>query len=110
MTRQKKIGNKYPFQIIEVEGKEKHYTFPDFFIGLQNIFLESKLHFQDAVHAQIMMNNKIKRILTFDTKDFSSISDIKVIHPTEVKRFVEGIRIEKDKIRLLSGWQKNKNY
>jgi len=105
MVRQNKIGNKYPFQIIDVEGTEKHYTFNDFFVGLQKTFLDSKLHFQDAIHAQIMMNNKIKRILTFDDKDFNSMPNIKVIHPIEIKRFVEGISIQKGKLKLSGNWR-----
>ena len=86
MMRQKKIGSKYSFQMIDVEGNEENFEFGDFFVGLQKILLETKAHLADAIHAQIMMNNKIKHILTFDTNGFD-IDGIKAIHPAEIESF-----------------------
>lgn len=91
ITRQRKIGNKHTFKIIEAEGNEEDYTFNDFFVGLQEILLFARPGLADTIHAQIMMNNNIKHILTFDVNDFSKISDINPIHPTKIDEFVENI-------------------
>jgi len=95
LTRQKKIGNKYPFNLIEPEGYDKNYTFNDFFVGLQEILLNARPGLADAIHAQIMINNKTRHILTFDTKDFGKISEIRPIHPDELDQFISKILIPK---------------
>ena len=89
IVRQKKIGRKYNIAIIDAEGSEKDYTFNDFFVGLQDILLNSRPGIADAIHYQIMKNNKVKRILTFDVSDFSKIPKIDVIHPNDINKYIE---------------------
>lgn len=111
MLRLKKIGKKFPFRLIEAEGKERDYSFNDFFVGLQKILLEARPGIADAIHAQIMLNNNRKRILTFDTDDFSQISGIETLHPKEIERFVDNIYFKKAskggrKAHLKAQWKK----
>ena len=92
ITRQRKIGNKYPFRLVEAEGREEEYTFNDFFVGLQEILLLASPGLADTIHARIMMNNKINHILTFDVDDFSKIPNINPINPMEIDYFVRTIK------------------
>lgn len=110
MLRLKKIGKKCRFKLIDAEGVKEDHTFNDFFVGLQAILLEARPGIADAIHAQIMLNNNRKRILTFDTDDFNRISGIKTLHPIEVKKFVESIYFKKTKkggrkARLKARWR-----
>jgi predicted nucleic acid-binding protein len=89
IVRQKKIGRKYAINIIDAEGSEKDYTFNDFFVGLQDILLDSRPGIADAIHYQIMKNNKVKRILTFDIHDFEKISKLEVIDPKDISEYIK---------------------
>ncbi|MEE9490623.1 MAG: PIN domain-containing protein [Thermoplasmata archaeon] len=97
MVRLKKIGKEYPFRLIDAEGRQRNYSFNDFFVGLQDILLDARPGIADAIHAQIMLNNNRKRILTFDTDDFNEISGIETLHPNEIEGFVENIHFKKTK-------------
>jgi len=88
IVRQKKIGRKYSIEIIDAEGTEKDYTFNDFFVGLQDILLDSRPGIADAIHYQIMKNNKVKRVLTFDVEDFRKIPKLDVIHPANIQAYI----------------------
>ena len=39
----------------------------------------------DTIHAQIMFNNKLKHVLTFDIEDFDKIPGIEPIHPMDIE-------------------------
>jgi predicted nucleic acid-binding protein len=86
-----KIGGLYPFKVIPTEGKFKDYSFEDFFVELQETLLHTRPGIADAIHYQIMKNNKITRILTFDKKDFSKLPDVIVICPDEIDQFIQKI-------------------
>lgn len=88
IVRRKKIGKKYPIDIIDGEGTAKQYTLNDFFIELQDILLDSRPGLADAIHYLMMKNNKIKRVLTFDVDDFRKISKIDVIHPSSIEDYL----------------------
>jgi len=92
MNRLFKIGGRYPFQLISAEGQMNDYRFEDFFVALQEIFLNARPGIADAIHYQIMRNNKIKRILTFDKKDFSKIPGVQVVCPNEIGQFIQKIK------------------
>lgn len=81
----KKIGGKYKFKIVYTEGdrKREDYYFDDFWVGLQEILLETKPGLADTIHAQIMKNNNIETIITFDTKHFDEIIDVEPLDPDD---------------------------
>jgi len=111
MLRLKKIGKKYPFRLIDAKGRQRDYSFNDFFVGLQDILLDARPGIADAIHAQIMFNNSRKRILTFDTNDFNKIPGIETLHPNEIERFVENMYFRKTKkgggkAHLKAQWRK----
>lgn len=83
-----KVGKKYPFTLVLVEGKEKNYTFTDFFLDIQTILLNTtpRPGIADAIHATIMKNNKIRYIVTFNEKDFKNIEGITAINPTQLSK------------------------
>jgi predicted nucleic acid-binding protein len=74
------------------EGRLKDYHFDDFFVALQEIFLTARPGIADAIHYQIMKNNNIKRVLTFDTGDFSKIPDAIVINPNQIGQFIQKMK------------------
>lgn len=81
-----KINRVYPFQIANAGGKDKKYNFEDFFNDIQSIILETtpRPHLADTIHSVIMRNNKIKKIVTYDKKDFEKIAGIKPYEPDEI--------------------------
>jgi len=87
-----KIGRKYPFEWVEVEGKEgKDYEFGAFFIDLRRIILSTKPRpgLGDAIHAVIIKNNKLKYIITFNKKDFKNIKGIIPLEPEEISELLK---------------------
>jgi predicted nucleic acid-binding protein len=91
IERLSKIGKKYPVEIVRVEGKEKSYDFPDLFVHIQQIIINSKprIPIADAIHSSIMINNKIKYIITFDKKHFEKVEGIKPLTPEEAINFFQ---------------------
>ena len=62
LSRQEKIDDKYRFKVITTSGYVKYYTFEDFFVDLQTILLKTRPGIADAIHYQIMRNNRINKI------------------------------------------------
>ncbi len=91
LSRQEKINDKYRFKVISTSGYEKDYTFEDFYIHLQSIFLKTRPGIADAIHYQIMRNNRINKIITLNPKDFEKIkkkfSNLTVFHPARISDF-----------------------
>jgi len=83
MMRRKKIRNKFPFLIIDVEGSKKKYTFSDFFVEMQEALLNARPGISDVMHYVIMKNNNIKRIFTTNEKDFRKFTEITVLTPVD---------------------------
>ena len=81
-----KIDKKYSFTMVDVKGKQKGYTFEDFFLDIQTVLLSTtpRPGIADAMHAIIMENNKIKNIVTFDKGDFENIEKVVALEPEEV--------------------------
>jgi|MTBAKMStandDraft_1061839.scaffolds.fasta_scaffold08045_2 predicted nucleic acid-binding protein len=92
ITRTTKIGGLYPFDIIEVEGKRKGYHFNDFFVDLQSVLMNVRPGLADTMHYQIMTNNNVTRILTFNTRDFEKIDGIEAIHPGQIEEHFKKIK------------------
>jgi predicted nucleic acid-binding protein len=92
LSRQKKIGDKYRFEVLKANGYERDYTFEDFFIHLQTILLKTRPGIADAIHYQIMRNNRINKIITLNPKDFLKIKkefrNITVIPPARISEFI----------------------
>ena len=78
LQREKRVGEA-KFKFIETSLKEK-YDCEEFFYHLQKIILKYQGNIADSIHALIMQNNKIKKILTADD-DFEGIKDIVAINP-----------------------------
>ena len=84
----------YPITIILLQKKYKQVKkdiFEEFFLrDLQNVWLDVKEPqkgfppLTDVIHATIMKKCKIKEIVTFDTKDFENIKDVKTVLPKDV--------------------------
>jgi len=88
LLRTKKVGNQYKFTMLDIEGFRDDYNFPDFFIDVQTVLLNTtpRPGIADAIHATIMKNNRINHIITFNQDDFQNIEDINVINPlTEIR-------------------------
>jgi len=83
-----KIDRKYPFNLLNIEGKEKKYSFEDFFLDVETILLNTtpRPNLADAIHATIMKNNGIHEIVTFDISDFEHIEDIIPCRPEDIIR------------------------
>ena len=90
LTRRKKIGKKYKFDIVSVNGKFKNYAFEDFFVDLQKIFRSSKLSISDAIHSLIMQNNGLKYIVSTDA-DFSKDQKLCSIKPNLLYPYIKTI-------------------
>jgi len=87
LQREKRIfGIKFTF--IDVCDDDK-YDFGEFFYHIQKILLEYNSGFPDTIHSLIMRNNKIKYILTGDSKGFNGIKGIEVINPLGVNEEVK---------------------
>lgn len=83
MMRRKKIRNKFPFLIIDVEGSKKKYSFGDFFVEMQEALLYARPGISDVMHYVIMRNNNIKRIFTANEKDFKKFNELIVLTPKD---------------------------
>lgn len=84
-----KIGRKYPFTMVSAAGKNKNYTFGDFFVDVQTVILSTRPerpHLADAIHSVIMRKNKIKNIVTYNKQDFKGIQRINPYKPDEILR------------------------
>lgn len=84
LSRTTKIGGVYPFELIDVSGKRKDYNFNDFFVDLQGVLMNARPGLADTMHYQIMRNNNVKRILTFNSNDFKKLDGIQVFHPKQI--------------------------
>jgi predicted nucleic acid-binding protein len=92
---------KYSIKILEGEGNKK-YNLAEFFTDIQEIIINTKPHasIADAIHSVIMVNNKVKYILTLDIEDWGEISKVegKGIIPLELNN-AEKVLLEKPKSR-----------
>ena len=77
MVRTKRLGE-YPFDIVEIYGKDKDYGFSDFFVQIQEITLNSRPGLGDAIHIACITNNHIRFVLTTNPKDFQKVKNLKV--------------------------------
>ena len=75
------------FEIIEPQG-----DYASFFVGIQEILLDTKPHLADAIHIRIMLDNKIVFILTFDKGGFEKEKLLNPLFPDEFLHFYEGLK------------------
>jgi predicted nucleic acid-binding protein len=84
LVSERRLAN-IKLRVVEV-SPQKDYDFGEFFYHVKQGILKYHSGVGDIIHAVIMKNNGIKRILTFDEKDdFKQIPDLTVLHPKDIK-------------------------
>lgn len=79
------------FKYIDI-GKDKDYDFNEFFYHIREGLLSFKSHLADVMHAIIMQNNKVERVLTFDTTGFVNIPGLIILNPEVISDATKNLK------------------